>query len=121
MRLPRHGNLLKNAHDLRQNMTAEERKLWYLFLCHSPVHFRRQQIVGSCIVDFYCHSRKLVIELDGSQHFEGDGQINDAERDAFFHSKGITVLRYSNADINQRFESVCEDIHLRVTARIEAL
>ena len=53
---------------------------------------------------------ELVIELDGSQHYEEKGVENDAKRDAFLNGLGIKVLRYSNLDINQRFESVCEDI-----------
>ena len=62
-------------------------------------------------MDFYIASRKIVIELDGSQHYEETGQIKDTERDAYLHSIGCTVLRYSNADVNLRFGSVCGDIY----------
>ena len=61
-------------------------------------------------MDFYCHEKSLVIELDGSQHYEDKGKQADAVRDAYLMDQGLTVLRYSNADINQRFEGVCEDI-----------
>ena len=91
-------------------MTKEERRLWYGFLSTGPIHFRRQQIIGSYIVDFYCHEKKLVIEIDGSQHYETEGITADRTRDAYLSEKGLTVLRYSNADVNQRFEGVCEDI-----------
>lgn len=52
---------------------------------------------------------KIAIELDGSQHFEEEGQLRDREQDTFLSQKGIIVLRYSNAGVNSRFEGVCED------------
>lgn len=103
--------LTANAQVLRKNMTVEERHLWYDFLKSLPSTFRRQKVIGSTIVDFYCPSAKLVVELDGSQHFDEEGARNDAERDEYLRSLGLTVKRYSNADINQRFQSVCEDIY----------
>ena len=114
MKLEQNKKLLSIARTLRKNMTNEERKLWYTFLCRCPAHFRRQQIIGNYIVDFYCHEKRLVIELDGSQHYEEKGKIADAERDAFLQERGLTVLRYSNAEVNQRFEGVCEDILRRL-------
>ena len=91
-------------------MTKEERHLWYDFLSQLPVHFRRQQIIGSYIVDFYCHSCKLVIELDGSQHFEPEASMLDLQRDKYLRGLGITVLRYPNNSIHSSFREVCEDI-----------
>ena len=70
----------------------------------------RQKVIGNYIVDFYIAEAKPVIELDGSQHYEESGKQSDSIRDACLNSLGLTVLRYSNADINQRFESVCQDI-----------
>ena len=102
--------LTGNARYLRKNMTKEERHLWYDFLKKLPVTVNRQKVIGNYIVDFYIASLKIVIELDGSQHFESKGIENDMKRDKFLNSLGIKVLRYSNSDINQRFESVCEDI-----------
>ena len=99
---------------LRKNMTKEERHLWYDFLRSLPVMVHRQKVIGSYIVDFYIAEAKLVIELDGSQHYEAAGQQADALRDTYFNSLGITVLRYSNADINLRFSSVCEDLWNRL-------
>ena len=102
--------LTENAQNLRKNMTKEERHLWYDFLKNLPVTFNRQKVLGHCIVDFYCAEAKLVIELDGSQHYEAAGVEADARRDSFLHHLGLTVLRYYNLDINQNFEGVCTDI-----------
>ena len=74
----------------------------------------RQKVIGQYIVDFYIASAKIVIELDGSQHFEPQGREADQIRDAYLQSLGLTVLRYSNADINQRFPEVCRDIWNRL-------
>ena len=92
-------------------MTQEERHLWYDFLKGLPVTFHRQKVIGQYIVDFYCASAKLVIELDGSQHFDAEGIAADAARDKYLNELGLIVRRYSNAEINQDFESVCLDIH----------
>ncbi len=104
------SKLTGNAKSLRKNMTREERHLWYDFLKTLSITVNRQKVIGNYIVDFYIASAKIVIELDGSQHYEDDGIENDTKRDAFLNDLGIKVLRYSNSDVNQRFESVCEDI-----------
>ena len=103
-----------NAKTLRKNMTKEERHLWYDFLKTLPIMVHRQKVIGNYIVDFYVASAKVVIELDGSQHDDLVGKQADKARDAYLNSLGITVLRYSNADINLRFSSVCEDIWNRL-------
>ena len=102
--------LTPNAQMLRKNMTKEERHLWYDFLKRLPVTFNRQKVIGRYIVDFYCAEKKLAIELDGTQHFLEDGKRVDMERDAYLRSVGLTILRYSNRDINQQFTRVCNDI-----------
>ena len=109
------ANLSENAKTLRRNMTKEERHLWYDFLKPLPIMVHRQKVFGNYIVDFYIAEAKLVIELDGSQHYEDAGKQADAVRDAYLGSLGLTVLRYSNADIHCRFRGVCEDIlnHLK--------
>ena len=99
-----------NARNLRKNMTKEERHLWYDFLKPLPIMVHRQKVIGNYIVDFYIAEAKLVIELDGSQHYTKEGHNSDYQRDAYLHSLGLTVLRYSNADVNLRFPGVCEDI-----------
>ena len=91
-------------------MTKEERHLWYDFLKLLPQTFNRQKVIGSFVVDFYCADAKLVIELDGSGHYAKEGKKADLERDAYLSKLGITVLRYSNLDIHQKFDSVCDDI-----------
>ena len=96
-------------------MTKEERKLWYEFLKELPVNVNRQKVLGSYIVDFYCASAKLVIELDGSQHYELPNMEQDAERDQYLNSLGLTVLRYTNLEVSQNFRGVCEDIFRHIS------
>jgi very-short-patch-repair endonuclease len=98
------------AQKLRRDMTKEERHLWYDFLKQLPVTVHRQKIFGNYIADFYIAAAKLVIELDGSQHYEETNRQKDVLRDAYFQRIGCKVLRYSNEEINQRFAGVCEDI-----------
>ena len=98
------------AQKLRREMTKEERHLWYDFLKDLPVNVNRQKVIGKYIVDFYIASYEIVIELDGSQHYEEEGINSDKERDAFLNGLGLIVLRYSNDDVNNNFDGVCEDI-----------
>ena len=91
-------------------MTPHERKLWYLFLRNYPIKIYKQRIIGSFIVDFYCHRTKLVIEIDGSQHYEENGIAYDEERSAYLQSLGLKVVRYSNREITWNFKKVCEQI-----------
>ena len=114
MNTTRNKKLASNAKTLRKAMTKEERHLWYDFLKSLPVMVHRQKVSGNYIVDFYIASAHRVIELDGSQHYEAEGKLADEERDAYLSSLGLTVLRYSNADINYRFQAVCEDIWNRL-------
>ena len=95
-------------------MTKEERHLWYDFLRDLPVKVHRQKVIGRYIVDFYIAQEKLVIELDGSQHYEQTAIRKDLERDAYLRSLGISVARYSNLDVNRRFPEVCQDIYSRL-------
>ena len=104
------AKLTSNSRTLRKTMTKEERHLWYDFLKQLPVTVHRQKVFGNYIVDFYIASHKIVIELDGSQHYEVDHQQKDGLRDAYLAESGCTVLRYSNADIQYRFREVCKDI-----------
>ena len=98
------------AKKLRREMTKQERRLWFDFLRAYPVRFLRQKILGKYIADFYCAQAKLVVELDGSQHYEEEGPEYDRKRDAYFRSLGITVLRYPNNEVNENFSGVCADI-----------
>ena len=102
--------LTAHAQSLRRSMTREERHLWYDYLRQLPVTVNRQKVIGHYIVDFYIASASLVIELDGSRHYEETGLAADAERDSYLWSLGLTVLRYANSDVNRNFRGVCEDI-----------
>ena len=88
------SNLTKNARALRKNMTPEERHLWYDFLRDYPVRILRQKVIDEYIADFYCHSARLVIELDGSQHYEDAGVAADQERDRYLTGQGLCILRF---------------------------
>ncbi len=101
-------SLVSNAKELRKNMTKEERHLWYDFLRSYPVRFSRQKILGKYIADFYSASAKLVIELDGSQHYEETGLEYDARRERYLKEYGVTIIRIPNNAINENFEGVCE-------------
>ena len=108
------SNLTPYAQKLRKNMTPEEIKLWTQFLRQLPITIRRQKPIGPYIVDFYIASKRAVIELDGSQHYEEPGRQKDMQRDSYLREKGITVLRYSNSEVNRDFRGVCEDIMSRL-------
>jgi very-short-patch-repair endonuclease len=99
------------AQHLRKNMTKEERHLWYDFLKDLPITIQRQKVIGQYIVDFYCAAAKLVIEIDGSQHFEPEKIEADALREKFLIGLGLSVKRYANNEINHDFENVCDDIY----------
>ena len=98
------------AQKLRREMTRHERHLWYDCLKELPVSIKRQKQFGNYIVDFYCPQRQLVIELDGSQHYEPAAREHDAERDAYLESLGLTVLRFSNHDVDTQFEAIRQTI-----------
>ena len=95
-------------------MTKEERHLWYDFLRTYPIRFLRQKVVDNYIVDFYCHEARLIIELDGSQHYEEKGLLKDIIRTAKIENRNLTVIRIPNNEVNKNFRGVCEYIHLFV-------
>ena len=99
---------------LRRNMTKEEKHLWYDFLKQLPQTINRQKVIGPYVVDFYCACARLVIELDGSQHYEENERLKDQERDVYLRELGITVVRYTNLDIHKKFDAVCADIVRRI-------
>lgn len=102
--------IIENARELRNNMTKEECRLWYDFLRTYPVRFSRQKVLGKYIADFYCAKAKLVIELDGSQHYTLDGREYDNDRTAFLNGYDIKVIRITNDKVNNNFEGVCKYI-----------
>lgn len=108
---PKHNKqLVPLAKQLRKEMTKEERHLWYDFLRSYPIRFSRQKVLGKYIADFYNAKAKLVIELDGSQHYENGNMQKDTERTDFLKKYGLTVIRIPNNEINENFQGVCEYI-----------
>jgi very-short-patch-repair endonuclease len=108
--LERNATLKRNAQNLRSNQTKEERLLWNAFLRKYPFQFRRQYTIGNYIVDFYCHAAKLVVELDGSQHYDPTESEKDRIRTAYLEAQGTHVLRFSNTDVLKQFDRVCAEI-----------
>ena len=106
--------LVPFAKNLRKEMTKEERHLWYDYLRTHPIRFVRQKVLGKYIADFYSARAKLVIELDGSQHYEEQMAKEDAERTVFLEEYGLTVIRIPNNEINRNFRGVCEFIDAAV-------
>lgn len=109
------------AKKLRKEMTKEERRLWYDFLRSYPVRFSRQKVLGKYIVDFYSAEARLVIELDGSQHYEDDNMRKDAERTAFLKTYGLTVIRVPNNEVSSNFSGVCKYIDTVVKQSLSQL
>ena len=114
------ADLTANAKMLRKSMTKEERHLWYDFLRGYPVRFLRQKVIDHYIVDFYCHDARLIVELDGSQHYEPEEQYRDAKRTQGLESRGLKVVRIPNNEINQNFRGVCEYIDQLVQSCIHS-
>lgn len=100
-------NLTENARYLRRNMTKEEKRLWYDFLKDYPIRFLRQKVIDTYIADFYCHKARLIIELDGSQHYEENAVIKDKIRTQRIEKRDLTVIRIPNIEVNKNFDGVC--------------
>ncbi len=122
-RIRNNKDLVLRAKKLRKEMTKEERKLWYDFLKGYPVRILRQKVIGNYIVDFYCPSAKLAIEIDGFQHDTNDKVFkNDFERTNYLSQLGIIVERINNEELkNKSFSSVCEKLDKLIKSRIKEL
>jgi len=108
---PKHNKLLTNtARMLRKNMTKEEKHLWYDYLRSYPVRFLKQKVIDDYVVDFYCSKARLIIELDGSQHYTEKGVNKDTVRTRRLEERDLTVLRIPNKLIHENFEGVCKYI-----------
>ena len=112
--MEKNHKLTDNARTLRKQMTKEDEKLWYQFLRLYSPRFHRQYVIGNYIADFYCHQAKLVVELDGSQHYTPEEMEYDQKRTEYLQSQGLTVIRLSNLDVMRQFQSICEAIDLAV-------
>ena len=111
--------LVSFARGLRRNMTKEEKHLWYDFLKNYDVKFNRQKVLGRYIADFYSAELKLVIELDGSQHYDPEAKLYDEERTEFFNGYDIEVVRINNLEITRNFRGVCLYIDKIVKRRMK--
>ena len=119
MSLEYNKNLIPFAKSLRKNATPQENHLWYDFLHSYRPRFQRQKTIGQFIADFYCEKAKLVIELDGSQHFTPEGITHDEARTAAIETCGVTVLRFTNHEIDSAFKAVCTKIEAVVHKRLD--
>jgi len=110
--LPYNKNLKQFSRNLRKNMTDAERRLWSRIRGKQlkEYQFYRQKTIGDYIVDFYCPKARLVIELDGGQHYSEEGQLKDKVRDEFLSDLGLQVLRFSDRDVLTQIDSVLEKI-----------
>lgn len=107
----KHNNsIVPTARALRKNMTKEERHLWYDYLRTYPIKFSRQKVLGRYIVDFYCAKANLIIELNGSQHYEEKSIKEDMERTKYLEGYGLSVIRIPNNEVNENFRGVCKYI-----------
>ena len=102
--------LTPRAQELRREATPQEKHLWYDFLSTHPMRFLRQRVMGSFIADFYCHEARLVIEIDGSQHFTPEGLRYDAQRTAALETLNLRVIRFTNHEVDHQFDGVCQMI-----------
>ncbi len=107
------AKLKQPARHLRQNLTDSERVLWSRLRGKqlSEVQFYRQKPLGDYIVDFYAPQARLVVEVDGSQHFEGPQADEDRRRDEYLASVGLRVLRFHSREVIAETEAVLEAIH----------
>ena len=108
--LPYNRKLKPRAQELRKNATPQEDELWYKFLRKHPCSFSRQKTIKCYIVDFICRSKKLVIEIDGSQHYTDDGLEYDQIRTELLEGLGLNVIRFTNAEVDSSFDKVCAEI-----------
>jgi very-short-patch-repair endonuclease len=106
------GNLKNTARTLRKNMTDSEKLLWPKIRRKQlkGVQFYRQKIVGDYIVDFYCPSARIIVEVDGGQHFEPDARRQDQRRDEYLSNLGFTVLRFPSWDVMKDVDDIVDQI-----------
>ena len=119
--LPYDARLNGRAVELRQDMTPQEKKLWYSYLRKYPVKIYKQRVIEHFIVDFYCPAARLVIELDGSQHYTEQGKEYDEQRTAILEQYGVRVLRFTNLEVDRYLDAVCMQIDHVIRARAEDL
>ena len=105
------------AKTLRKNMTPQEKHLWYDYLANYKPNFQRQKSIDNFIVDFYCQKARLIIEIDGAEHFTKDGRRKDGLRTDILEKYDLIVIRFTNGQIDKNFKAVCEYIDKTVKSR----
>jgi very-short-patch-repair endonuclease len=118
MSLKYNGKNIKLAKGLRKNATPQENRLWYEYLSKYKVRFQRQKAIGSFIADFYCYKAKLIIEIDGSQHYTEAGRRKDDFRTEKLEEFNLNVIRFTNQQIDENLSAVCSYIDRVVQASL---
>ena len=118
MSLDYNEKIITLARNLRKNATPQENHLWYDFLSKYEIRFQRQKAIDNFIADFYCHKAKLIIEIDGLQHFTEQGTRQDEFRTEILEGYGLKVVRFTNQQVDANFEGVCEYIDIVVKDRL---
>ena len=113
--------LVDRARDMRKEPTEEENKLWHLYLKKIRPRFTRQKIIGSYIVDFYCSKLKLIIEIDGVQHYLEENTEYEKRRENYLQDKGYKLLRFYNSDINKELKNTETTIYYTCIERAKEL
>jgi very-short-patch-repair endonuclease len=110
--LPYNKNLLLRSRELRNNMTDTERALWSKLRRKQlkGYQFYRQKIIGNYIVDFYCPKARLVVEVDGAQHYSEEMLEADKQRDDYLRGNALTVIRFSNLEVRKNLDGVVEGV-----------
>jgi len=104
------SKLKEKAKDLRKNMTNAEKELWYKFLRANETKRYRQRPIDNYIVDFYCPSAQLVIEIDGDTHYTDQAKIHDEKRTKQLESYGLRIIRFTNTQVYENLDDVCTQI-----------
>ena len=113
--------LVDRAREMRNEPTAEESKLWHLYLKNLKPRFIRQKIIGFYIVDFYCPRLKLIIEIDGEQHYLEENAVYEKRREEYLKTQGCKILRFYNSDVNKNLSNTEETIYWSCVERVEEL
>ena len=113
--------LVDRAREMRKEQTPEEGKLWHLYLKKLEPRFTRQKIIGPYIVDFYCPKLKLVIEIDGEQHYLEENVAYEKRREDYFQKEGYKILRFYNSDINKKLSDTETMIYYSCIDRAKTL
>ena len=119
--LPFNENLREYADEMRKNPTPEENKTWHILLKGYKPKFHRQRVIGNYIVDFYCPKLKLIIEIDGEQHYLEENQSYEEKRNKYLKNLGFKILRFYNSDINKEIRNVEKTIYGVCIQRAEEL